>query len=281
MGDDLRNTQSFAVRLYNESATSSSIFRGWESRTPGDNSVASPTVQESHHRDGDRLLRQSYRFSQFRIKGCPQVMRLGLIDTIQGLKDRRKRRPSVARECQKCGAAFKVKPSQVDKGGGKYCSRKCLYAAWLPELARLNVSRIIKLCQACGKAVSVKRSHAAIEGSYCSKNCMAHGYRQRLRGTANPNYRDGRGNSAGVRARRRQVDGYHSADDIALIRLRQRNRCVYCSVTLNRYHVDHIVPLIRGGSNWPSNLQLLCARCNQRKHCQKPEVFARKMGFLL
>lgn len=38
---------------------------------------------------------------------------------------RRKMRPSVERSCQKCGATFRVPQSAVDRGRGKYCSRKC------------------------------------------------------------------------------------------------------------------------------------------------------------
>lgn len=30
-------------------------------------------------------------------------------------------------------------------------------------------------------------------------------------------------------------------------------------------HVDHIVPVARGGANDPSNYQALCARCNKSK----------------
>ena len=30
-------------------------------------------------------------------------------------------------------------------------------------------------------------------------------------------------------------------------------------------HVDHITPVARGGSDWPTDLQPLCAACNLRK----------------
>ena len=40
---------------------------------------------------------------------------------------------------------------------------------------------------------------------------------------------------------------------------------------LSLLHVDHIMPLARGGPNTLDNLQLLCARCNLAKGAKVPE----------
>ena len=37
-------------------------------------------------------------------------------------------------------------------------------------------------------------------------------------------------------------------------------------------HIDHIVPLARGGTNDLVNLQLLCAECNQKKYTNDIDV---------
>ena len=51
----------------------------------------------------------------------------------------------------------------------------------------------------------------------------------------------------------------------------QRNnyQCQSCGKrqTETNLHIDHVVPLAKGGSNDISNLQVLCGRCNrQKKH---------------
>ena len=84
------------------------------------------------------------------------------------------------------------------------------------------------------------------------------------------------------KARKRNAEGSHTAADIAWIRKAQRNRCAACSSPLGRKgHVDHIVALSRGGSNWPRNLQWLCASCNCSKHNRDALEFARSRGLLL
>jgi len=42
-------------------------------------------------------------------------------------------------------------------------------------------------------------------------------------------------------------------------------KCLCCGEA-RRLQVDHVVPLSKGGTNWPGNLQPLCKGCNLRKH---------------
>ena len=45
---------------------------------------------------------------------------------------------------------------------------------------------------------------------------------------------------------------------------RDGHRCLHCGAS-ERLVPDHVVPLIRGGSNELTNLQTLCVACNSRK----------------
>lgn len=49
---------------------------------------------------------------------------------------------------------------------------------------------------------------------------------------------------------------------------RQRNSCVYCSASIppGHRHLDHVVPLSKGGRHGPSNLVFACVRCNSSKN---------------
>lgn len=84
------------------------------------------------------------------------------------------------------------------------------------------------------------------------------------------------------RARQRQSGETHTQADIASILSAQRGKCGYCRMKLGkRYHVDHIVPLARGGSNARRNLQILCVPCNKSKSAKDPIDFAQSKGLLL
>ena len=61
----------------------------------------------------------------------------------------------------------------------------------------------------------------------------------------------------------------------------QRGTCPVCRVKLVKFHIDHIMPIARGGDNAPENLQLLCPPCNQQKKDRDPMEFMRSRGFLL
>ncbi len=85
------------------------------------------------------------------------------------------------------------------------------------------------------------------------------------------------------RARKKKCDGVFTEAQVAALLVKQKNKCAFCFVKifLLTLHRDHIIPLALGGSNWISNIQLLCAKCNQRKNKKDPVKFAQENGRLL
>lgn len=81
------------------------------------------------------------------------------------------------------------------------------------------------------------------------------------------------------RARLAGVEGSYKASDVEFMIKEQDGFCNGCcaGLELTGYHVDHIVPISRGGSNWPTNLQLLCPTCNLSKGCLMPLEWASKI----
>ncbi len=84
------------------------------------------------------------------------------------------------------------------------------------------------------------------------------------------------------RARLSSAQGTHTASDIVNIKTSQKGRCIYCKGRFgSKYHVDHVVPISRGGRNDKSNIQILCAPCNLKKHNKDPIAFAQSLGMML
>lgn len=84
------------------------------------------------------------------------------------------------------------------------------------------------------------------------------------------------------RARKLGAGGTHTQADVASLYVKQRGKCVVCRGRLgDEFHVDHVTPLAKGGSNDRLNLQLLCPDCNLRKGAKDPLKFMQEKGFLL
>ncbi len=51
-------------------------------------------------------------------------------------------------------------------------------------------------------------------------------------------------------------------------------RCWMCSADADS--IDHVIPLARGGTNWPSNLRPACRRCNSAKGARSWRLYTKE-----
>ncbi len=82
-----------------------------------------------------------------------------------------------------------------------------------------------------------------------------------------------RANDHRRRARVQNAEGNHTAADIRKQYKAQHGRCYYKGAHVklgDAYHIDHVIPLSRGGSNGPENLVLTCPHCNMAKGAKLP-----------
>lgn len=67
-------------------------------------------------------------------------------------------------------------------------------------------------------------------------------------------------------ARERGAEGTFTDEDIIAQYDAQNGICAYCDTPLNGvYDIDHVIPVSRGGTNWPDNLVCTCRFCNRSK----------------
>ena len=60
----------------------------------------------------------------------------------------------------------------------------------------------------------------------------------------------------------------------------QGGACVFCYAMMDQFHIDHIIPIARGGSNEEMNLQLLCPKCNISKRDKDPARYMMEVGII-
>lgn len=190
-----------------------------------------------------------------------------------------------------CGNSTVVTAKDLRSGNTKSCG--CFHKESIKSIHSVN--RVTKHCVVCTKSISIKKSHSLTEGTYCSKQCMKTGYKEKNKGSGNPNYKDGlskdkdyinkrailyfknnperrREYNRNCRAKRRLSLGKHTKDDVRWKLLIQKNKCYWCLETIgDKYHVDHVIPISKGGSNNPHNIVVACIPCNLQKRAFLPK----------
>lgn len=81
--------------------------------------------------------------------------------------------------------------------------------------------------------------------------------------------------------RRAQQSGGMSSAEFSAWSERQPKACHWCGKKCAKeFHVDHYVPLSKGGEHVESNLVIACPSCNLRKQARDPYEFAAQVGRL-
>ena len=83
------------------------------------------------------------------------------------------------------------------------------------------------------------------------------------------------------RSRLNGNNGKFTKKDIDFIIKFQSNLCFYCDKDISdNYHIDHFVPISKGGSNNPENLVISCPQCNLFKNAKEPLDFLEQINKL-
>lgn len=128
----------------------------------------------------------------------------------------------------------------------------------------------------------VNKDHMAayLQANKDERAAKAKQYRQTPEGKAAHN-----ASNQNRRAQKLNNGGKHTGKQILALFDLQSGACPYCNTKLyksgnNKFHIDHVMPLSKGGSNGIENLQLLCPPCNLSKNDKLPEDFAAKFNKL-
>ena len=190
------------------------------------------------------------------------------------------------RACAHCSGSFIVKKSQIDSGIGKYCSQKCCYASGptssISSPENLRVAHVARVAAIRDGRIIYRRGPEHHSWEPDREALQARKAKRALESTRR--YRKNNPHKVReftLRRKGRKLCALPRGT-VALIGKLQQWRCSVCRCDIRKkFHVDHVMPLARGGQHEPMNLQLLCPTCNVRKSAKDPIRFMQERGFLL
>lgn len=206
---------------------------------------------------------------------------------------RSKAREEQCRDCETCGARFRPRSAQIRQGQGRFCSQACN----TKSRDALNTPEAKERAVVAARAVIAAGLKTLLRGPANNmwrggKEASAARQREvnkkrRLSGEAAAALRQYRAqNPEKVRrwhiARSSRAPGRVPGETVDVLGKLQRWKCAICRCSIrNKFHVDHIQPVSKGGLHEARNLQLLCVTCNLRKNARDPIVHMQSLGRLL
>lgn len=155
--------------------------------------------------------------------------------------------------CNRCGKAMKRVTGSKPQG-----QARCHECRRVESLPYNRKSRATSTCVQCGCEFTVGQNAA---GKFCSNKCVgAHKHAQHVGDT-----------TAGLkpyfvrRERDNRAPGLTNWERRELLKrwVRLGKRCIYCGEMAAS--IDHLLPLVRGGTNYEGNLVPACRSCNSAK----------------
>ncbi len=172
-----------------------------------------------------------------------------------------------------CGGLCEVDADNLTAGRQKSCGclGKEMRLAHI-EARRTSDAEKRRVRQAAQKRYNSSEKGRAAQKRYMGTHREAAHERAKKWGQENPEVR--RSSVRNRRAKIKSIGGSHTSDDVKRLGSEQDWKCAGCRSKLGRsYHVDHVVPVTKGGHNGPDNLQLLCPKCNGQKFDKDLLVF--------
>ena len=188
-----------------------------------------------------------------------------------------------SKRCPKCSetksrAAFSRDRSRLD-GLSCYC-KACKAAHWDQNRERFLAQQAEWRANHPERVVAWQAAYYAQHIEYYAARALVYRENNRERIAAQKAvYRAGHlslhaAHQRNRRARKLGAGGSHTAEQLTDLRQEQQDLCVYCWGPLGESpHVDHMIPLARGGSDSIDNLVWACAPCNLKKHAKTAEEF--------
>lgn len=198
--------------------------------------------------------------------------------------------PDRARTCATCSETFYPRPVQIRNGKGRFCSQKCNTASHRalisPEAKAKGQERLRQL-----------RSEGLVTSPSGPANSRWKGGKKEYQKRRRDSGKDAEMQRAYYAANREKRSIWNrenhnrrrasaatrlSNGTVPSIGNKQKWKCAICRINIKQsYHVDHIMPLARGGLHESRNIQLLCPPCNLQKGAKDPATHMRERGMLL